>query len=226
MLKAVCVTVVLFCFTGDQLVGGDSNLDKELFTENYEDWIKLVSLAFKYGVPEAHQTIIEYLEELHGKCREDNYCRKALDFLQEMCRKRARRMKAVKLIGSIIKLPQLAQDILDKTISHPILYVTDAAQIILEMNGYEKTGKALGAAGCTLAGAAIGAKLGGPLGTFLGAGIGLGVWGIGEYYSNPYKYMYDYLRNPVARGFSVVKYRGTAIDRTQHLKAFAHYFEV
>ena len=85
VVRAAFLTGVLLYFTGDQsLVDGgvDYSQYKDFIMDNYEDWIKLVSLAFKYGVPEAHETITEYLDRLHEKCQEDESCRTALDFIR------------------------------------------------------------------------------------------------------------------------------------------------
>ena len=46
MIRAAFLTAVLLYFIGDLNGGVDY---KDFIMDNYEDWIKLVSLAFKYG---------------------------------------------------------------------------------------------------------------------------------------------------------------------------------
>lgn len=56
----------------------------------------------------------------------------------------------------------------------------DAAQTYLEYEGYEKTGKAVGAAGNIATGILFGGAAGGPIGAALGGAGGFLVWGTGE----------------------------------------------
>ena len=242
VIRAAFLTAVLLYFTGDQsLVDGGVDY-KDFIMDSYEDWIQLVSLAFKYGVPEAHETITEYLDRLREKCQEDKHCKTALDFMQRLYQKYEQKMRAKKVIAVIIILgPELAQDILTMTASHPIGLAADAAQIILEMYGYEKTGKFVGAGGNILGGILAGATcggmpgaiVGGPAGAFVGGVIGgvmgLGIWSITEWENWQYPksditltaMQLTLLRNPNG----IATYHEGKFDHDQQLQCFAKYFE-
>ena len=134
VVRGAFLAAVLLYFTGDQSLvdgGADYSRYKDFLMENYEDWIMLVSLAFKYGVPEKLETITEYLDELRDKCQKNESCRTALNLLQRLYQKYNEKMTAMKIIAVILKLgPKLAQDIFRKTASHPIGLAADAAQIM------------------------------------------------------------------------------------------------
>ena len=119
VIRGAFLTAVLLYFTGDQSLvdgGADYSRYKDFLMENYEDWIMLVSLAFKYGVPGAHETITEYLDELRDKCQKNESCRTTLNLLQRLYQKYKQKMRAMKIIAVILKLgPKLAQDIFRKT---------------------------------------------------------------------------------------------------------------
>ena len=59
--------------------------------------------------------------------------------------------------------------------------VADHAQVGLSLSGHEEIGKAVGATGNVVSGAACGFVLGGPPGAAIGAAVGGGVWYAGEY---------------------------------------------
>ena len=142
-------------------------------------------------------------------------------------------MIAKQFIAVIIKLgPKLAQNILTKTASHPIGLAADAAQIILEMYGYEKTGQVVGAGGNILgrilAGEGMpGAIVEGPAGAFVGGVMKvLGIWSITEWQYPKSDItltamQLTMLRNPN----SIAKYHEEKFDRAERLQCFAKYFE-
>lgn len=202
LIKAVFLTVVLLWYAGDMsLVNGGFTSHyshfEDVLMDNFMDWIPLAGLAFQYGAPEAHQTVTEYLRELHEKCQEDRYCKATsgiLDYLYQLYKKyeeHGNKWGARKTIKSIIVkvVPHLiarfgskvALNILLKTASHPLGYAADGAQILLELFGYEMAGKFVGAGGNIIAGGLAGFAVGGPPGAFLGGVMGFGLWGIGEF---------------------------------------------
>lgn len=63
---------------------------------------------------------------------------------------------------------------------NPIGIVADLAQLGLEMAGYKKEGRAVGAVGNAVGGAVAGFFIAGPVGAVVGAAAGYGTWGIGE----------------------------------------------
>ena len=173
--------------------GGFSNHNntghfEDILLKNYQDWLPLVAIAFEHGVPEAHQTINDYLQGLHKTSSDvfeywDQLRIKYKEQLNKWKAKAAVKFIVTKLVQRLIARfgHKLAMEILLKTASHPVGYVADGAQILLEIFGYEMAGKLVGAAGNALGGVLAGYTVGGPPGAFLGGAMGLGIWGIGEY---------------------------------------------
>ena len=64
--------------------------------------------------------------------------------------------------------------------ANPVGYISDAAQLGLELAGYNNAGKAVGASGNLVSGGMTGMALGGPPGAIVGALAGLGFWYVGE----------------------------------------------
>ena len=62
--------------------------------------------------------------------------------------------------------------------SAPVGFFADVAEFCLVDMGYEKEGKAVGAAGNTVSGAMLGFSMGGPPGAAIGGGLGLLMWWI------------------------------------------------
>ena len=69
---------------------------------------------------------------------------------------------------------------LAKSAANPVGFVGDAAQLGLELAGYKKTGKAVGASTNIASGAMTGFALGGPVGAAVGGLAGYGLWQAGE----------------------------------------------
>ena len=63
-----------------------------------------------------------------------------------------------------------------QAVSHPLGYVADVAQRILELAGHDTAGALVGCVGNTAAGAYSGFVIGGPQGALVGGALGLGVW--------------------------------------------------
>lgn len=214
VVKGALLVTALVWFAGDKLLvsGGFSgsrsssgytnceNLFNGAFLENFMDILPLVDLAFKYGAPAAHQTVYEYLDEMHQKCQENRNCRDvliAIEFINKYLES-VEKCDAKKVIKSLIVtvVPKIiahfgtkgALNILLKTASHPLGYAADTAQIILEYFDYNLTGKIVGAGGNTLAGVLAGFSVGGPPGAVIGGAFGFGIWATGEllYYENAY----------------------------------------
>ena len=79
--------------------------------------------------------------------------------------------------------------VISKAAAHPLGVAGDFAQLYLEVIGYEKEAKIVGAFGNAVGGGLAGFGVGGPLGAVAGAVTGLSVWGIGEYVDNRYYYL-------------------------------------
>ena len=83
-------------------------------------------------------------------------------------------MKQAPKVGAKVGLKAVAE------LSNPIGIVGDVAQAGLEMAGYEKTGKFVGAGANIGGGAVVGAMVGGPIGAGVGAVVGGAILGTGE----------------------------------------------
>ena len=148
----------------------------------------MVAIAFEHGVPEAHQTINDYLQGLHKTSSGvfeywDQLRIKYKEQLDKWKAKAAVKSIVTKLVPHLIAQfgPKLVPQILLKTASNPVGYIADGAQILLEICDYEMAGKFVGAAGNALGGVCAGYAVGGPPGAILGGAMGLGIWAIGEY---------------------------------------------
>lgn len=190
-IKLAFLSAVLLSFAGDMLFVNCSFSNYEekfddIMLKNLHDWIPLVGLALKHGIPKSHQTLNEYLQGLPNKASSDIFdqlWKKYKDYLNKWLAKDAIQSILTKLMPRLIERfgVKIAGEILLKTASHPVGYVADVAQILLEICGYEMAGKIVGAAGNSLGGVLAGFSVAGPPGAILGGVLGLGVWAIGEY---------------------------------------------
>lgn len=201
-IKVVLVSAALLWFAGDSLlVSGSfsSYYDKkfeDILVETFMDWLPLISFAYQYGPPEAHQTLADYLDYIYEECyRHHNYKASAdilkyIEQLKEKFKEFYEKMKAKNTVKAIIVklVPRLiirfgqkaVLQILLNTATHPLGYVADAAQVLLEVFVNETAGKVVGAGGNILAGAISGYVVGGPPGAVIGGVFGFGIWGVGE----------------------------------------------
>ena len=186
MIKIAFLAVVLFSFAGDKLLvnGGFSNHDHAGHFEDL-DFLPLVAIVSTYGAPEEHKTINEYLQKLHGASPEifDYWVRLQKKYDEFLNKWKVKDYVVTKFVPRLIARfgPKSALEILLKTASHPVGYIADGAQILLEVCGYEMAGKIVGAGGNVLGGVLAGFAAGGPPGAFLGGVMGLGIWATGEF---------------------------------------------
>ena len=90
----------------------------------------------------------------------------------------------------LLSIPKLVQKVggkwlfnelkLLQAVSHPLGYAADAAQLILELAGYDIAGAMVGCVGNGVAGAISGFAIGGPPGALVGGALGVAVWYVGE----------------------------------------------
>ena len=107
------------------------------------------------------------------------------EFFTKVKSKQKVRSIIAKVIGKFIGSKGMFT-VISKAATHPLGFAGDVGQFFLEVNGYKKEAKIVGAFGNVVGGGLAGFGVLGPLGAVAGAVTGLSVWGIGEYVDNRY----------------------------------------
>ena len=179
-----CVPSEISCSCREGLSACDSIASK---VDNVLDWLPYVEVAFQYGLPAAHQSMNEYIDELRDSCRQNPNCAITMDVLHyankflDMYRRHLKECKAREFIKTIaVKLVSkyglhfipktvLVSNLGDIVSANPLRLTADILQFGLELAGYKVEGK-LGWSDThyTLGGVYRGFLVGGPLEAVIG----------------------------------------------------------
>ena len=201
VLRWVLTIAVLVCITGDKLLVSGNFPECDSFASKVDDvldWLPVLEAAFRYGLPEAHQTMTDYTDHLLNKCHENPMCeipQKVLHFFSKPLNKYRSHLKkckareviksiAVKLVSKYdlhFILKALVSRLGDIVSANPLSLPADVMQFILEITGYEDKGKFVGVTLNTLGGVYGGFTVGGPPGDVVGGAASLAIWGTQEY---------------------------------------------
>ena len=192
---------MLLCFTGGKLLVSGTFPECNSFVsklDNVLDWLPVLDTVFRYGLPETHQTMTDYADQMLEKCHENPTCKMSetvvhsFNKLLSKYRNHLKKCKARETIKSIaVKLVSkyglhfipkaIVSRMGDIVSANPLSLPADVLQFVLEMAGYEDEGKLAGVTLNTLGGGFGGFAVGGPLGAVVGGSASLAIWGAREY---------------------------------------------